>query len=119
MDYAGWAPQGVPRDVCPEPETGYGKLQSWHVGADFGRFGLEFWDKVDQLDARNQERRRQLQELNEWRNAIAHEDTRVLTRQPLHLDDVREWRRLCENLAPCFDEVMRLHLESITGASPW
>jgi hypothetical protein len=90
-----------------------------NLGADFGRFGLEFWDEVDQLDARNQERRRQLQELNEWRNAIAHHDARVLTRKPLHLEDVRAWRRVCENLADSFDEVMRLHIESITGASPW
>ena len=56
--------------------------------------------------------------LNEWRNAIAHQDSRVLARKPLHLDDVRELRKVCESLAPCFDEVMRLRIESITGASP-
>jgi hypothetical protein len=90
-----------------------------NLGADFGRFDLEFWDEVDRLDDRSPDRRGQLRDLNEWRNAIAHHDVKVLALEPLHLDDVREWRRVCENLAPCFDEVMRSHLESITGASPW
>jgi hypothetical protein len=90
-----------------------------NLGSDFGRFGVDFWDAVYQLDARNRERRDQLQRLNEWRNAIAHQDPRVLARRPLHLHQVREWRRVCENLADCFDEVMRSHIESITGVSPW
>ncbi len=90
-----------------------------NLGADFGRFGLEFWQEVYQLDARNADRRQQLRELNEWRNAIAHQDAVALARKPLHLHEVRQWRRVCENLASYFDEVMRMHIESITGASPW
>jgi hypothetical protein len=90
-----------------------------NLGADFGRFGFRFWDEVNQLDVRNPERRDDLLALNQWRNAIAHQDSEFLAREPLHLDDVREWRRVCEFLASCFDEVMRLHIESITGASPW
>src|SRR5215831_5869900 len=42
-----------------------------NLGADFGRFGFKFWNEVDQLDARNPDRRDQLSDLNEWRNAIA------------------------------------------------
>jgi hypothetical protein len=90
-----------------------------NLGSDFKRFGLTFWDAVDLIDVRNRARRRDLQELNGWRNAIAHHDARSLAIRPLHLRQVREWRRVCENLALCFDEVMRAYLESITGASPW
>ena len=31
-----------------------------NLGADFGRFGFKFWNEVDQLDARNPDRRDQL-----------------------------------------------------------
>lgn len=90
-----------------------------NLGSDFNRFGLKFWDAVYQLDVRNQDRRGEIQELNVWRNAIAHHDSRILAVRRLHLRKVREWRRVCDNLAPCFDEVMRAHLESLTSVPPW
>jgi hypothetical protein len=89
-----------------------------NLGADFGRFGLEFWNEVNQLDVRNPGRCNELLELTQWRNAIAHQDPDFLAQETLHFDDVRAWRRVCENLAFCFDEVMQSHIESITGASP-
>ncbi len=64
---------------------------------------------------RNRTRRGSLQSLNEWRNAIAHQDSAILAVQPLHLRSVTDWRRLCDNLAHGFDEVMRIHIGSITG----
>ena len=90
-----------------------------NIGSDFNRFGLEFWYEMDRLDGRNGDRRKELQELNEWRNAIAHQDRRVLSRRPLHLREVRHWLRECEDLATCSDEVMRVRIELILGASPW
>ena len=44
------------------------------IGADFGRLGIGFWPAVDALDVRNERRRESLQELVDWRNAIAHQD---------------------------------------------
>jgi hypothetical protein len=90
-----------------------------NIGSDFGRFGLKLWDEVYKVDARNRTRRNSLQSLNEWRNTIAHQDSAILTTQPLHLRRVTDWRRVCENLAHGFDEVMRIHIGSITGSSPW
>jgi HEPN superfamily RiboL-PSP-like protein len=90
-----------------------------NIGSDFNRFGVDFWDRVRGLDARNLPRLGRLEELNQWRNAIAHQDPRILVRRSLHLRHVKEWRQACENLAHCFDEVMRSHVESVTGASPW
>jgi hypothetical protein len=90
-----------------------------NIGSDFNRFGLDFWGEMDRLDGRNGDRRKQLQDLNEWRDAIAHQARRVLSRRPLHLREVRGWRRACEDIATCTDEVMRVRIELITGASPW
>ena len=45
-----------------------------NVGSDFARFDMDFWSAVKALDARNQRRQDALQDLNEWRNAIAHQD---------------------------------------------
>lgn len=92
-----------------------------NLGADFNRFGLVFWDDVRTLDGRNQGRQSRLEELNLWRNAIAHQDFRAtaLAATPLRLQAIRRWRRACDRLASAFDEVMRLHLQSVAGVSPW
>lgn len=90
-----------------------------NIGSDFGRFGLKFWDEVYKVDVRNRTRCESLQSLNTWRNAIAHHDPEILASQPLHLRHVTDWRRVCDNLAYSFVEVMRVHIGSITGSSPW
>lgn len=60
--------------------------------------------------------------MNAWRNAIAHHDydaaelggTTILT-----IPQVGDWRTDCEALATAFDTVMRNHLQTTTGVSPW
>ena len=69
------------------------------------------------LDTRNLARQNRLAELNDWRNAIAHQDFKQAT--PLRLVVVRQWRKACGQLAAAFDEVIRQHVESINGTSPW
>jgi hypothetical protein len=98
-----------------------GNPNAGNIGSDFGRFGLVFWGEVLQLDARNQSRRNRLEELNRWRNAIAHQDfdPAILGSSTLRLQQVRTWRRACEYLASAFDEVMRRHLQSLVGTSSW
>jgi hypothetical protein len=45
------------------------------IGADFNRFNIRFWDRVKAVAPIQNERRRvQLEQLNTWRNAIAHQD---------------------------------------------
>jgi hypothetical protein len=88
-----------------------------NLGSDFNRFGLVFWDEVKNLDTRNLARQNRLAELNDWRNAIAHQDFKQAT--PLRLVVVRQWRKACGQLAAAFDEVIRQHVESINGTSPW
>jgi hypothetical protein len=93
------------------------------IGADFNRLGLEFWPRVDVHRPENSARGTALEELSEWRNAIAHQDfsTSMLRagRPSLTLAQVRVWRKACDGLARSFDEVMRDHLSLLTGSAPW
>ncbi len=94
-----------------------------NLGADFNRLGLDFWVEVLGADARNPQRRRLLEELNEWRNAIAHHDfgaPMLRTGRPtLHLAQVQNWRRACDGLAHSFDGVMRNYIHRASGSLPW
>jgi hypothetical protein len=98
-----------------------GNPNAGNIGADYNRFGLPFWDEVRNFDSRNQARLNRLGELNDWRNAIAHQDfdPTVLGATLLRVQRVREWRNACNQLANSFDEVMRLHLQMLNGGSPW
>ena len=93
-----------------------------NIGADFARLGLRIWDKVKALDNRNDVRKQQLQNLNDWRNAIAHQDfdpTKLRGRGTLRLRDVTKWRRACDQLARAFDDVTHVHLHALVGSRPW
>jgi RiboL-PSP-HEPN len=92
-----------------------------NVGSDFGRFGLDFWNEVRNRDIRNEARQAQLEELNRWRNAIAHQniDPAILGTVTLRLTKVKTWVRACHRLAIAFDDVMLGHIQSLTGMPPW
>jgi hypothetical protein len=99
-----------------------GNAQPGSLGSDFGRLGIEFWTDVDGHDARNPDRKTQLEELNTWRNAIVHQNldpAKLGGTTTLRLKQVRGWRRACEQLAQSFDEVLRRHVQSLIGTSPW
>jgi hypothetical protein len=94
--------------------------QPGSIGADFGRLGIDFWTEVKSNDPRNEAGAAQLEELNRWRNAIAHQDFAGMAGGAvLQLRQVRRWHKVCQRLARSFDEVMRLHLQDLTGSSPW
>lgn len=92
------------------------------IGSDFGRFGLDFWGAVRADHALNAQRQRLLEELNLWRNAIAHQDFSSPALggiSQVRLSGVRRWRRACDELAVSFDRVMSIRLATIIGVSPW
>jgi RiboL-PSP-HEPN len=99
-----------------------GNAQPGSLGADFRRLGIYLWNEMRTYDSETSALMNLLEELNQWRNAIAHQD---FDRQKLggtiilRLDRVRRWRRACERLARALDEVMRRHMQSLTGSSPW
>lgn len=93
------------------------------LGADFNRYLIDFWSEILARDAANHPARRDRPSLlNVWRNAIAHHNydpaqlggTTMLTIAPVQL-----WRTDCDILASVFDDVMRNHLQTILGQSPW
>jgi hypothetical protein len=100
-----------------------GNPNSGNIGADFNRLGMAFWSLVDAHRPENPARRTALNELSEWRNAIAHQDfsaSMVKAGRPnLALAQVRVWRKACDGLARAFDEVLRDHLRALTGSAPW
>lgn len=93
------------------------------IGGDFGRLGIpHFWAQVDAVLANNNLRRQWLDELNAWRNAIAHQsfDPAMLGGTTnLHLARVQRWRSGCSKLARSLDRVLRTYIQSVTGRNPW
>jgi hypothetical protein len=97
-----------------------GNANPGNIGADFNPLGLAFWEEVRRSDPRNLSRQTLLEELNAWRNAIAHQDFAKVAPTPfLRLSRVTRWRTACDRLASAFDDVMRSHIQSIAGLAPW
>jgi hypothetical protein len=98
-----------------------GNPNAGNIGSDFGRLGLEFWSTAERHESRTLARKDQLEQLNLWRNAIAHQDfdIKILGSRTLRLSQVRQWRTACDGLARTFDEVMHRYLLTLTGLPPW
>jgi hypothetical protein len=93
-----------------------------NIGEDFWFFDLDLWDAVRRRGSLNRRRQQYLEELNVWRNAIAHQDftdQRLRGRTAIRLGDVQSWRRACDALAVEFDAAVGAHLRTIVGANPW
>ncbi len=100
----------------------FGNPSPGNVGSDFSRLGIAFWNHVKATDRRNERRCRALEELNVWRNAIAHQDfdpLKLKGKITLTLAQVRAWRGVCDELAQAFDTVMRDFITSVVGKPPW
>lgn len=91
------------------------------LSEDFARFGLAVLKEIKTHRRSNRDRIRRLESLNTWRNAIAHQDfdPARLGRRTLLLRIVTQWRADCDRLAESLDEIMRRHMQSLVGVSPW
>lgn len=99
-----------------------GNASPANIGADFERLGVSFWEAVRRRNVRNLARQRRLEELNLWRNAIAHQDFADPAFggvERVSLAQVRTWRSACDALAVEFERVMRLYLHTFFGTEPW
>ncbi len=93
-----------------------------NIGSDFNRLGLTFMDRIRAESRWNPGRIGLLEDLNSWRNAIAHQDfdpALLGGTINLRLAAVISWRRACEQLAIVFDSVIGDHIAQITGTRPW
>lgn len=89
-----------------------------NIGSDFARVGLPLWQRVTALGGRNVTRQQKLEELNTWRNAVAHQDWSKVG-PDLQLKTVKGWRAACDGLAASFDKATRDYLTQLAGAKPW
>jgi hypothetical protein len=99
-----------------------GNAQPSSIGADFGRFGLRFWPDMSTHDLKSLDWRNDLDLLNDWRNAIVHQDftsPKLGGIINLRLKQVRGWRNSCRRLALAMDKVVGQHIATLTGKSPW
>jgi hypothetical protein len=99
-----------------------GNANPGNLGSDFGLFGVSFWDEVRGRKPGNALLQSELGRLNEWRNAIAHQDfsnPALSGRDSLRVAEVRRWRRVCNKLALEFDAVLDVYFTSFVGKPPW
>lgn len=112
--------------------TGNRKLDSGNataatLGPDFDRLGFSFFTEIDAATRRNKSRRRRLEQLNVWRNAIVHQNFKLKPDQeqlvkgtnPERILYVRRWRENCDELAAQFDLVVRTLVSRVVGGPPW
>ena len=100
----------------------HGNAQPSSLGADFSRLGISFWTALQAYDPAAATWKQDIALLNEWRNAIAHQDftsPNLGGTINLRLVQVRQWRRSCGRLSRTIDTVLRHHLQTLTGTSPW
>lgn len=96
------------------------------LDADYARLGIALWRRLSKWDHRTPARRRRLEQLNVWRNAVAHRDFRLsaaalatVTGTTRSLAFARSCRASCDILARQFDGVVELSLWSRLGRPPW
>ena len=93
-----------------------------NLGSDYNRFDFVFWDDPRWAAPANVRRRDHLEQMNEWRNAIAHQDFNKAAcngRTAVTLAEVRRWRRACDGLATVFDCILKEQLAKLSGIPPW
>lgn len=96
-----------------------------NLGGDFGRFGFQFWDAVRAHRKLNPGRKKKLEALIDWRNAIAHGDierkraARALEPTEVHLATCRDWKSALNQLVPSIDEVLADQCENLGRPRPW
>lgn len=92
-----------------------------NIDRDFRPICGPLWQQASTRNPRSNARRRKLEQLNAWRNAIAHHDFTKANAptERLTLGSVRSWRRACNGLATTFDGVASAALRQLVGRSPW
>lgn len=104
-----------------------GNANSANITGDFKRLGLgRIFDELEQRNGLNRRRKRRLDQLVTWRNAIGHQDFLFTPQALAELQDtkptlvwVRRWRSALDQLAGELDEVVAAHVGRVVGAHPW
>jgi len=115
----------VQRSLVLNRQLDRSNAQPSALGADFGRFGVDWWPELTKKDARTTKRQQQLGLLNRARNAIVHSLPTELAMlesegHPPTLATVKKWRRGLNGLASTMDRVLASHIAQLKNDSaPW
>jgi hypothetical protein len=100
--------------------------QPGSLGSDFGRLGMDLWKELENHNPQNKARQQRLEQLNVWRNAIAHQSLplgpqqlRLAGSSSRTLRHIRDWRTSCAALAKGMDRTVASHLQAMIGVAPW
>lgn len=82
---------------------------------------------MNAADSGNAARRRRLEQLNAWRNAIVHQnfvlkphhEALVKGTNSDHVSHVRLWRTACDELVEQFNRVLRADVTRVVAGPPW
>ena len=98
-----------------------GNPNEGNIGSDFGKLGIvTLWTDINAHSPLNRRRREKLKTLNEWRNAIAHQDFSKVGGSPaLTLGTVESWRAACRGLASSLDVLVRGYACRVVGNRSW
>ncbi|MGH9091574.1 MAG: hypothetical protein ACRDZR_09400 [Acidimicrobiales bacterium] len=115
----------VQRSLVFNRQLDRGNAQPSALGADFGRFGVDWWPELTRRDSRTTARQQKLDRLNRARNAIVHSvpaDLDQLEREghPPTLATVKRWRSGLGALAATMEAVLARHIAQVRGGpAPW
>lgn len=125
VHFAGRVPAGIEsvilQQFLAQRLLDRGNPNPGNIGGDFNRLGLRLFDEASRADPRVTTWRQELDTLNVWRNAVAHNDytaPRIFART-LTMTQLRSWRFACNHLAIVFDCVLGRYLEATTGVRAW
>jgi hypothetical protein len=107
-----------------------GNANEANIAEDFARIGMKnFWEDVTAQGGatHTQSRRRRLEQMNLWRNAIAHNDfeqnqcriDKLDGRLRPQLVQGKWCRQACKKLASQIDQAVAAFLTQVVGSKPW
>ena len=109
-----WARPLLRSSMVAERRLDRGNPTPANLTADFSTFGMELWVDLESTDPLGARRRQALQELNRWRNAIAHQDWTDIG-PTLQIAEVRRWRWACTRLATAMDRCVSQRLRALVA----
>ncbi len=108
----------------------FGNANEGSIADDFARIGMEdFWPRVaaEGGQAHTKARRKRLEQMNLWRNAIAHDNFEQNQVRIDKLDghlrprlaEVKRCRNACRQLAVTIEAAVAMFLTQVVGRAPW
>jgi hypothetical protein len=94
------------------------------LNEDFNRLGVDIWKDISSAVASGARWQRQLERLNQARNALAHNNMGKLQQlkadgYPINSTTVDSWRVACNGIGRHLDLILKKHLTNLTGVQPW